>query len=217
MSTNIQQFPNNFGIGVKRWRNEHGVSQEILATHLGITRSYLSQVENGEPASAKLQARFRRTAERAQADGLPDFSKKLDQTGRRDDAESVPLRLVPLGSWAQAGRAVDYDVLPASWQKKVHTTVQDPRAFAVSVAGDSMEPRYHEGDVAFLEPSKPVRQHDTVIARLKEEGVVFKIYSRTGDTVRFSSYNPAYLPFEVKAREIAWIFPVHSVLSIVNK
>ena len=78
----------------------------------------------------------------------------------------------------------------------------------MSIAGDSMEPRYHEGDVAFLEPSKPVRQHDTVIARLKEEGVVFKIYNRTGDTVKFSSYNPAYLPFEVEAGEIAWVFPV---------
>ena len=202
---------------MKRWRNEQGISQEILAARLDITRSYLSQVENGEPASAKLQARFRRLAERAKADGLADFSQKLDQSGVPDDAEIVRLRLVPLVSWAQAGRAVDYDELPASWQKKVHTSVEDPRAFAVSIAGDSMEPRYHEGDVAFLEPSKPVRQHDTVIARLKEEGVVFKIYHRTGDTVRLSSYNPAYLPFEVAASEIAWVFPVHSVLSIVNK
>ena len=202
---------------MKRWRNEHGISQEILAGRLDITRSYLSQVENGEPASARLQARFRRLAERAKADGMADFGKALDRSGMPDDAEIVPLRLVPLVSWAQAGRAVDYDELPVSWQKRVHTSVDDPKAFAVSIAGDSMEPRYHEGDVAFLEPSKTVRQHDTVIARLKDEGVVFKIYSRTGDTVRFSSYNPAYLPFEVEVGEIAWVFPVHSVLSIVNK
>ena len=217
MSTKVLHKAGAFGGSVKRWRNEHGISQEILAARLDITRSYLSQVENGEPASAKLQARFRRVAERATADGTSDFGKAADMAGVPDGAEIVPLRLVPLVSWAQAGRAVDYDELPASWQKKVHTSVTDPKAFAVSIAGDSMEPRYHEGDVAFLEPSRTVRQHDTVIARLKDEGVVFKIYNRTGDTVRLSSYNPAYLPFEVGVSEIAWVFPVHSVLSIVNK
>ncbi len=189
----------------------------MLAGRLDITRSYLSQIENGEPASAKLQARFRRLVARAEADGMASFSKVLDPPGFPGNAEIVPLRLVPLVSWAQAGEAVDYDELPASWQKKVPTGATDPKTFAVSIAGNSMEPRYHEGDVAFLEPSRPVRQHDTVIARLNDEGVVFKIYSRTGDTVRFSSYNPAYLPFEVAASRIAWMFPVHSVLSIVNR
>ena len=143
--------------------------------------------------------------------------RPLDKTGLPEEAEIIPLRLVPLVSWAQAGQAVDYEELPVSWQKRVHTSVTDPKAFAVRIAGDSMEPRYHEGDVAFLEPSRPARQHDTVIARLKDEGVVFKIYSRTGDAIRFSSYNPAYLPFEVTADEVAWVFPVHSVLSIVSK
>ena len=217
-STKNRHLAENFGGRVKRWRREQGISQEILAKHLDITRSYLSQVENGDPASAKLQARFRRIAERSESVGeVSRFDASFSRAGVPADAEIVPLRLVPLVSWAQAGHAVDYDELPVSWQKRVHTSVMDPKAFAVSIAGNSMEPRYHEGDVAFLEPSKTVRQHDTVIARLKDEGVVFKIYSRTGDTVRFSSYNPAYPPFEVEASEVAWAYPVHSVLSIVNK
>ena len=217
MSTQSRQDSQSFGQVVKRWRDEHGVSQEILAGRLTITRSYLSQVENGESASAKLQARFRRLVESAKAEGMSGFGPGFSKSDLPSDLSIVPLRLVPLVSWAQAGQAVDYDELPASWQKKVHTTVTDPKAFAVSIAGNSMEPRYREGDVAFLEPSRTVRQHDTVIARLNDEGVVFKIYSRTGDTIRFSSYNPAYPPFEVEAGQVAWIFPVHSVLSIVNK
>ncbi len=212
MSTKIQQIPNGFGGRVKLWRHEQGISQATLAGELDITRSYLSQIENGEPASAKLQVRFRKLAEQSANVGKMSSSENFS-----GNAEVVPLRLVPLVSWAQAGRAVDYDELPESWQKRVHTTVTDPKAFAVSIAGDSMEPRYHEGDVAFLEPSKALRQHDTVIARLKDGGVVCKIYSRSGDIVRFSSYNPAYLPFEVKVSEVEWAFPVHSVLKIVSK
>ncbi len=218
MSTKTRHKVDTFGDKVRRWREEQGASQAILAERLDITRSYLSQVENGGPASAKLQARFRLIAEhpeRLHPMLGKDFSPA--KTVLPEGVEIVPLRLVPLVSWAQAGQAVDYDELPVSWQKRVHTSVTDPKAFAVSIAGDSMEPRYHDGDVAFLEPSRTVRQHDTVIARLKDEGVVFKIYSRTGDTVRFSSYNPVYPPFEVQAGTVAWVFPVHSVLKIVNK
>ena len=217
MSTSTQQNQRSFGGRVRRWRDEHGVSQEPLARRLEITRSYLSQIENGEPASAKLQARFRRLTE------TPGFAEEL--SGRvatrshdaLDNAEIVPIRLVPLVSWAQAGRSVEYDELPTSWQKKVLTDVSDPMAFAVTLAGDSMEPRYQAGDGAFLEPSRPLRQQDLVIARLKDGDVTFKIYQRTGDTIRLSSYNPAYLPFEVPAADIVWAYGVHSVLKIVNQ
>ena len=85
------------------------MSQEPLARRLEITRSYLSQIENGEPASAKLQARFRRLTE------TPGFAEELSgrapvrSRGALDNAEIVPIRLVPLVSWAQAGRSVEYD------------------------------------------------------------------------------------------------------------
>ena len=206
MPTKIEHKAADFGLEVRRWRDGRGMSQEQLAQRLEITRSYLSQIENGEPASAKLQARFRRLAVETSGRG----------TTALDDAEIVPLRYVPLVSWAQAGRSVEYDELPTSWQKKVPTDVSDPRAFAVSIAGDSMEPRYQAGDVAFLVPSRPLRQQDLVIARLRDGDVFFKIYCRTGDTAKFSSYNPAYLPFEVPVSDVVWAFPVHSVLKIVH-
>ena len=192
------------------------MSQERLARHLEITRSYLSQVENGEPASTKLQARFRRLTE------APEFDAKSSGRGPArgealDNAEIVPIRFVPLVSWAQAGRSVEYDELPTSWQRKVPTDVGDPMAFAVTIAGDSMEPRYQAGDVAFLEPSRPLRQQDLVIARLQDGDVTFKIYHRAGDTIRFTSYNPAYLPFEVPAADIVWAYGVHSILKVVHQ
>ncbi len=218
MSTKFEQEAKGFGVKVRGWRDEHGASQEQLARRLEITRSYLSQIENGEPASAKLQARFRRlTGTSGFAEEVTGRTPMRGQSHRAlDNAEIVPMRYVPLVSWAQAGRSVEYDELPTSWQKQVPTDVSDPRAFAVSIAGDSMEPRYQAGDVAFLEPSRPLRQQDLVIARLQDGDVVFKIYNRTGDTVRFASYNPAYLPFEVPAADIVWAYPVHSVLKIVH-
>ncbi|MCA1370000.1 helix-turn-helix transcriptional regulator [Bradyrhizobium sp. BRP14] len=45
-------------------------------------------------------------------------------------------------------------------------------AYAVSVSGDSMYPRYEDGEVCFVDPTRPVRRGDYVIAqiRLEEDG-----------------------------------------------
>ncbi len=218
MSTNTQQTPDDFPTQLRAFRRERGITQEALAERLNITRSYLSQVENGEPCSPRLQAKFREVAGRSE--NVESVLGKSAQPNNRDipmGDEIVQLRLIPLVSWAQAGQAVDFEELPPSWQKMVPTDVADPRAFAVTIVGNSMEPRHHEGDVATLTPSEPLRQNDKVIANLKDQGVVFKLYSRSGNTIRLSSLNPAYAPYEVPVEEIVWIYPVYSVLEIVYK
>ena len=208
----------HLGPRLKAWRARRDLTQEAAAKVLGVTRSYYSQMENGRRSAGIFTEKF------AQAENapFPAVNKRdvhsVNKEGIRPDDGIIPLpRRIPLVSWAQAGEAVDYDELPASWQKVVPTDLDDPKAFAVTIAGDSMEPRYHENDVAMLTPSKALRQNDVVVARLEDQGVVFKLCTRSGDIFRFSSYNPAYAPFEVPAREVLWVYPVHSVLKIVNK
>ena len=203
---------------LKAWRARCNLTQQTAAAALGVTRSYYSQMENGRKSGGIFAEKFalleREPAAGVNSRGVNPVNKPAVHSGD----EIVPLpRRIPLVSWAQAGEAVDYEEVPASWRKFVPTDIDDPRAFAVTVAGDSMEPRYHENDIAMLTPSKPLRQNDAVVARLEDQGVVFKLCSRAGDTFRFSSYNPAYAPFEVPARQVVWIYPVHSVLKIVSK
>ena len=193
-----------------------------MAEQLNITRSYLSEIENGATTSSSLKVRFLALPGIGQTLAVhPGAFKKpsardLPRQPSPDD-EKVPVRWIPLLTWAQAGDAVDYDGLPKHPQKLVPTVVDDPKAFAIEIAGDSQEPRYSAGDVATVVPSKSLRQNDTVIARLVDQGVVFKLYSRIGNTVRFSSYNPAYAPFEVQVEQIEWIYPVESVLKVIRK
>jgi phage repressor protein C with HTH and peptisase S24 domain len=204
---------------LKAWRARRDLTQLAAAQALGVTRSYYSQLENGRRSAGLLADKFALLEH--QPGPLRVNNNREHSVNNRDvhsGEEIIPLpRRIPLVSWAQAGEAVDYDELPASWQKVVPTDIDDPKAFAITIAGDSMEPRYHENDVALLTPSKPVRQNDAVVARLEGQGVVFKLCSRAGDTFRFSSYNPAYAPFEVPAAQVVWIYPVHSVLKIVSK
>jgi len=43
------------------------------------------------------------------------------------------------------------------------------RAYAVSVAGDSMSPRYEDGEICFVDPSRRVKKGDYVIAQIRTE------------------------------------------------
>ena len=206
------------GARLKAWRARRGLTQQAAAEALGVTRSYYSQMENGRKSGGIFAEKFALL----EKEPAGEVNKRGVHFANRPDVHSgdeiIPLpRRIPLVSWAQAGEAVDYDEMPVGWQKFVPTDLDDPKAFAVTVAGDSMEPRYHENDLAILSPSKALRQNDAVVARLADQGVVFKLYSRTGNTCRFSSYNPAYAPFEVPAEQVVWIYPVHSVLKIVSK
>lgn len=127
-------------------------------------------------------------------------------------------RRLQVVSWAHAGQAASYEELPKEWQRTVYSDCSDPDAFAIEIEGDSMEKEYREGDVAIVMPSiKPVN-HSLVIAKLKTDGITFKMLSFVGPggkTIRLSSLNPVYAPADYTERDFHWIYPVHSVTRMV--
>lgn len=71
------------------------------------------------------------------------------------------------------------------------------KAYAVSVAGDSMSPRYEDGEICFVDPSRRVKRGDYVIAqiRLEEEGAILAYVKRfvrwNSDELVLEQFNPA--------------------------
>lgn len=65
-------------------------------------------------------------------------------------------------------------------------------AYAVSVSGDSMSPRYEDGEICFVDPRRPVRRGDYVIAqiRLEENGALLAYVKK------FVRHNTAELVLE---------------------
>ncbi|WJW80518.1 XRE family transcriptional regulator [Bartonella sp. TP] len=43
-------------------------------------------------------------------------------------------------------------------------------AYAVEIVGDSMSPRYEEGEIAYIDPLHPIRRGDYVVVQLKDNG-----------------------------------------------
>ena len=159
----------------------------VLAKKLGVSIGYLLGQEAGADAAAPAPSPH----------GQPQ----------------IEIRQVPIVSWAQAGALVAYTDLDDSWHEFAVTSCRDENCFAVTVAGDSMEPKYSAGDIAILMPNVEPRNGCLVVCKLKNEGVFFKLFHQSGDNsfFRLSSYNPVYPVMECKREEFVWIYPVYQV------
>lgn len=177
-------------------RHELGLSQSEFAKKLGVTRTHLAKLEAGRHGLS------------------PRVKSRLGAIVGLRNADRV--RAIPVRSWAQAGAGIDYEELPLSWQEvHVATDCPDMTAVAVEIQGDSMEPKFYAGDVAVLMPEHQPRNGSLVVARLENEGTVFKVYSRQGRApgmLTLTSYNPTYPPIEATDDAIHWVFPVYQVI-----
>jgi SOS-response transcriptional repressor LexA len=145
-------------------------------------------------------------------------SQDLEPQQPRPLPAGLPGKRVPIVSWAHAGAAANYEEIPKDWQRATYTECTDQDAFGIEIEGDSMEKDYHEGDVAIVMPSVEPTNHSLVIAKLKKDGVAFKMLSFVGSggkVIRLSSLNPVYGPADYHRRDFDWIYPVHSVTRMV--
>ncbi|PST22001.1 phage repressor protein C [Mesorhizobium plurifarium] len=83
-------------------------------------------------------------------------------------------------------------------------------AYAVSVSGDSMYPRYEDGEVCFVDPSRRVRKGDYVIAQIRlEEGGALLAYVK-----KFVRHNSSELVLEQFNPHKELRFEAHTVHSV---
>ncbi len=204
---------------LKAWRERRMLSQEDAAKLLGVSRSYLSQLENGREPGIELLVNFKHLELSEQRVNFQQQSQGFSVNAESPPAyPAVPIRGVPLISWASAGEAVSYEELPLDWQATVPTTARDEKAFAITIQGDSMEPKFSAGDRLILLPSVPPRNGCLVVARFRSDGVVFKLFNIVNSTeraFRLTSYNPVYPPLDCREEDFDWIYPVFEVLKNV--
>ncbi|MEI9999690.1 MAG: XRE family transcriptional regulator [Verrucomicrobiota bacterium] len=197
----------NFAERVRLWRVSQDLTQAEAAKLLNINRSYLSQIERGRPPGKAFISRFL----------LLEKSSSIKPGGNVGAAYG--LRNVPILSWAQAGQAIDFEQIPSDWDEVVPSDLADPKAFGVRLRGDSMEPKFSDGDIAILQPSTAPTNGEIVVANIKDQGVLCKIMHVQLDKnlVKLSSYNPAYPPTEYHRDEFHWIYPVAAVIKQLRR
>jgi phage repressor protein C with HTH and peptisase S24 domain/DNA-binding XRE family transcriptional regulator len=91
--------------------------------------------------------------------------------------------------------------------------LDDPNAFAVRVVGDSMEPRYHEGDIVILSPAAEVKTGDDCFVRYvrgqrpnDSEATFKRVFFDSPSQVRLQPLNERHAPTVLEPSEIRGIF-----------
>jgi phage repressor protein C with HTH and peptisase S24 domain len=72
--------------------------------------------------------------------------------------------------------------------------VQDKDAFAARVHGDSMSPKYHEGDILIFSPALPARNGDDCFVQFADGHPTFKRVFFEGGSIRLQPRNEVYRP-----------------------
>jgi len=131
------------------------------------------------------------------------------------EQDSVPLaagRLVPVINKVAAGypsdfNDLDYPVGVADDYVRC-PDLHDPNAFAVRVVGDSMEPKFRQGDIVIFSPATEVRSGDDCFVRfaVPHETTFKRVFFEPDNKVRLQPRNENYSPIIVEGARINGLY-----------
>ncbi|MEM1059342.1 MAG: LexA family transcriptional regulator [Verrucomicrobiota bacterium] len=227
----MDEVPDDFRYRLRTWRHTLGLNQSEAAKILKCERSYLSQLEGKRKPGKGVWIRFENEWAKFVAQRNRQGGQLSPTTPLRDyhQVGSMPLsttailarqglRHIPILSWAQAGEAQNFEQMPEDYEGVVASDVSDESAVAVRLQGDSMEPRFEQGDIAIILPSIAPTNGEVVVANLEDEGVLCKLMHVQHDKnlITLTSYNQAYPPMQYKREDFLWMYPVAQIIKVLR-
>jgi len=201
---------------IKARRMELGMTLEELARLTGYKKSALRNLEEGHTRGSEKQLRLLAIhldlplEELMGGSDYPSLSgagHTFNADPRVETEPGITAKVIPLLSWAQAGTTQVWDDV-YEHEGIVGFNVKDPKAIAIKIRGDSMEPQFPEGTIAIVYPSWEAKSGDLVIARQNDGTVMFKRLHVDGNQYTFISLNPIYPPLTVDKSKIEKVMPV---------
>ena len=140
-------------------------------------------------------------------------ARRYMETGQTNThATSIAGKLVPVINKVPAGYPVDFDDLgypPGGADDYVRCPdLHDPNAFAVCVVGDSMEPKYHEGDIIVFSPATSVENGDDCFIRMTDphETTFKQVFFDDSNSIRLQPRNQKYSPIVMDKQRINGLY-----------
>lgn len=169
----MAEFLNN---NVKYLRTEKNISQQKLADEIGVDRSTISRIENGE-----IETTIDNAIKIADVLNVPlnDLVSKNLQFDNADLIKEIPhnvvkipvLGKIPAGIPFEAIEdkyTIDYEEIPSEWLKG------GKQYFALQLDGDSMEPNYHDKDIVIFQKTCNCESGQDVCIKINGFDATFK-------------------------------------------
>lgn len=183
----MAEFLNN---NVKYLRSNNNISQQNLADKIGVDRSTVSRIENGEIETTIDNAI--KLAKALNVSLMDLVSKDL----RFDNGEVVEFPdtiQIPVLGAIKAGIPIDaqqdiieYIDIPKEWTKG------DKKYYGLKISGDSMYPKYHENDIVIFEHTE-----DFLQAQKKDCAVMVNGFDATFKNVTITENGITLVPLNI--------------------
>ena len=189
----------NYSSRLKSLRKSLGISQAEVARRLGWSPPNYARLERGRitPSLRSLESIARvldiplstLTSDRGQSGEIPVISMASAGPGVQFTGQSFP-----------AGCGMYLVDRPPSFT--------DPNGFGVEVSGDSMAPKYENGQVVMVDTRKTPSNGDYVVAGLSTGEKFVKRYREAAGRVILESVNPLYPPVVVEPEQVLFAYKV---------
>jgi SOS-response transcriptional repressor LexA/DNA-binding XRE family transcriptional regulator len=109
---------------------------------------------------------------------------------------------IPLLTWVQAGEMTGYDdkyPYPGCSDEYITTDLKGEHLFALRVKGDSMSPKFLEGDVVIINPDAHTDNGDFIIVKneVNHETMLKQLKKYSNDLIILHPLNPSYSDVEL--------------------
>lgn len=181
-------------------REKADMSQDAVAALFDISRAAVAQWES-EDAAKRTKPDIDKLSVLAQAYGVSTdwllTGREFAGTKQTSGAYQLPaVRRLPIVSWVQAGRGREAEDPhpPGDGDGFIDTTRRlGPNAYALKIRGDSMEPRFHEGDTIIVDPAIAPHHGSYVVVRFDQrQEATFKQLVLDGDRKYLKPLNERY-------------------------
>ncbi len=175
----------------------------LLAAERGLTIAELAIAIDMQPHTLRRYSRHEAEPKIEIAEKIANyFGVSRDHViGDETDIKPLPRQTnghkIPVYGAAQGGTGFDVtDVAtPVDMLPTPHYVANANDAYGVFVVGESMEPRFIEGEIVIVHPGKPARRGDWVVVQLQagdeQHAIVKRFKSMSSDHIILEQLNPA--------------------------
>lgn len=197
-------------IKLREFRKANSLTQDELAAYLGVTKGFISQIENGKVALPEDKLRKIRENSHWATDIL---STLIQEKSQKQESHRVYL----LPQEARGGTLGDFASGVMAYQcEKIISPILGVD-LAMTVTGDSMSPEYPSGSTVLLKRinEEAFIEWGRVYVLDTDNGAVIKQIRKTDtpNEVECISLNPGYQPFRIKTEFIKGWYRVLMVMS----
>lgn len=179
---------------IKNARKRAGLSQKQVALELKVSAPTVSEWENGKKQpTAKNLALLSNLLHTS-----TDYLLNVDQSAQSSSGVWINV----LGRVA-AGVPLEAIEEILDQEEITHEMASKGDFFGLKIKGDSMEPKFSNGDTVIVRKQSDIESGDIAIILINGEDAVCKKVLKNSNGIALVSTNPAYDPLYYSAQEVA--------------